>query len=690
MTLENLLPRPKHLTSTPVTFAIDGATRIVLPSSPAASLVETAQGLQTALAEFLGVTLAIVPGTAVLESNAIALAVEDTGTTDEIERQAFNLEITDNRVTIRAASDVGVYYGVQTLIQVARLSGRRWPGVVIEDRPTLPIRGLMLDVSRGRVPTLETLCDLVKTLAHYKFNHLQLYMEHTFLFPRHPEIGANAGALTPEEILTLDAVCREHHIELVPNLQSIGHQQAMLRLPQYVDLAETSWHWSLATSREETFALLDELYGDLLACFSSRWFNVNADEPWDIGLGQSRAMTERDGVGGVYLHYVLRLYELVTRRGHRMMMWADVLKHHPELIGELPEDVLLIDWSYESVTHYETLDALGASGRTFWVSPATSSWTTLFPRMENAVANIRDYVKQGIAAGASGMLLTEWGDGGHYQLPSNSWYLYLWGAEVGWNGGETTRDDFDAAFDRLFLADGSGVVTAALRRLGETTQTEFSWLTTWNTAMALLEEPLPGTLSEIVPMKTVAATRVAADAIDPLLDRVRDATMRSELGFTVAQIRFATDKIETTRAIRTLLTELATHATPTGDGRDRFDSLLSLIRQQRDALPALVAEFEALWLAHSKRSEIRINLDRFAALIAQYNVALDWLEGQRAAYDRGETVDSTLTTYDRGDYAVLHEATRRWLMELVAAVGYEALPPDLQEWLGPVSDIMRD
>jgi hypothetical protein len=52
-------------------------------------------------------------------------------------------------------------------------------------------------------------------------------------------------------------------------------------------------------------------------------------------------------------------------------------------------------------------------------------------------------------------------------------------------------------------------------------------------------------------------------------------------------------------------------------------------------------------------------------------------------YDRGETVDATLTTYDRGNYAVLHEATRRWLMELVAAVGYEALPPDLQEWLGP-------
>ena len=421
MTLELLLPRPHQLTLTSGAFAIDAATTIVLPASPSAALVASAHGLQSALAAFLGIRPAIVPGDDHLGANTIELRPEVTETSDEREQQTYTLDIADECVVIRSASDAGMFYGVQTLIQIAQLSGRQWPGVTIADRPALTIRGLMLDVSRGRVPTLATLCDLVKTLAHYKINHLQLYMEHTFLFPRHPEIGEDAGALTPDEIVTLDAVCRAHHIELVPNLQSIGHQQAMLRLPRYADLAETSWNWSLATTRDETFALLDELYGDLLASFSSNWFNVNADEPWDIGLGQSRAMTDRDGVGRVYLHYVLRLHELVTRRGKRMMMWGDVLKHYPELIGELPEDILLLDWSYESIPHYDTLDALSASGRPFWVCPATSSWTTLFPRMENAVANTHDYVQQGIAAGATGMLLTEWGDGGHYQMPSNTW-----------------------------------------------------------------------------------------------------------------------------------------------------------------------------------------------------------------------------------------------------------------------------
>jgi hypothetical protein len=229
------------------------------------------------------------------------------------------------------------------------------------------------------------------------------------------------------------------------------------------------------------------------------------------------------------------------------------------------------------------------------------------------------------------------------------------------------------------------VVTAALRRLGSTTQTEPDWLTTWNTAMALFEEPLAGTLGEIAPAATVAATREAAEALSPLLDRVLDREIRFDLGLTVAQFLFATEKVETTRALRSLLTELANDATPTEDGRRRFDGILATMRRQRDALPALVQEFEARWLAHSRPSEIRINLDRFAALIAQYDVALTWLDGQRATYERGERVDGTLATYDRGDYAVLHEATRRWLMDLVAIVGYDALPHDLKEWLGPAA-----
>ena len=145
-------------------------------------------------------------------------------------------------------------------------------------------------------------------------------------------------------------------------------------------------------------------------------------------MGQSAALAAEVGKGRVYLGHILRLRELAARYGRRIMLWADVLHSYPELVGELPDDVLLLDWQYEAADHYATTDALGKSGRAFWVCPGTSSWNTLFPRLDNALGNIRNLVRDGLAAGASGMLLTDWGDYGHYQPLSASWYPYLFGA----------------------------------------------------------------------------------------------------------------------------------------------------------------------------------------------------------------------------------------------------------------------
>src|SRR5207247_9241339 len=119
--------------------------------------------------------------------------------------------------------EVGLLYGVQALRQLVRTPGGRLPALTIRDWPVLADRGLMLDVSRGKVPTLATLFALVVGLAAHKYNQLQLYIEHTFHFPRHPEIGAGADPLTAEDILALDEYCRPRHAALVLNLQSFGH-----------------------------------------------------------------------------------------------------------------------------------------------------------------------------------------------------------------------------------------------------------------------------------------------------------------------------------------------------------------------------------------------------------------------------------------------------------------------------------
>ncbi|HET8522058.1 MAG TPA: family 20 glycosylhydrolase, partial [Thermomicrobiales bacterium] len=497
-------------------------------------------------------------------------------------------------------------------------------------------------------------------------------------FPRHPEIGANAGSLTSDDILALDVVCRENHVELVPNLQSLGHQRDLLNLSRYHHLAETPWNWTLAVGQEGTYQLLDELYGDLLPAFSSDWLNVDADEPYDVGRGQSKALTDELGPGRVYLRHIQRLHDLAAKHGKRLMMWADMFWHYPELIGEMPEDILFLDWWYEPKDRYATVDTIAKAGRPFYVCPGTSSWTSFFPRLDNAIHNIRTFVRDGVQAGAAGMLLTDWGDGGHYQPISNSWYPYLWGAECAWTGSATTTEAFDPAFSRLFVGDTSGQVVAAMHRLGNTMKNAPVWPTTWNTPMALWEDPIAGDLAEVVPVEVVTETRAAAENLFAVLDLVRDPAIRADLALSAGLIHFATNKVDMTRRIHQTLAGIASGDLAAEQGTAHLTSLIAALQLQRRIIPAVVAEFEQRWLAHARRSEIQVNLDRFAALLARYDVAIPWLEAQRDACAIGQPVDADLATYDRGDYAVLWQESKRNIENLVDLIGEQVLPPDIQ------------
>jgi hypothetical protein len=486
--------------------------------------------------------------------------------------------------------------------------------------------------------------------------------------------------LTPDDIRALDCHCRELHIELIPNLQSIGHQRPLLRLPEFQRFAETSWNWSFSTSSDEGFALLDSLYGEMMAAFSSDKFNVNADEPWDFGRGQSRERADEIGLGRLYLEHLKRLHGLVDGHGKRMLMWADMFWHYPELVSELPGDILLLDWWYERKPAYDTVSVLKAARREFYVCPATSSWSTLFPRMENAISNIRDFTRAGVAAGASGMVVTDWGDNGHFQPLSNSWHAYLTAADAGWTGAATPMDEVDAAIGRLFLRDKSGKQVAAIRRLGAAMQVAPDWFTSWHSAMALFEDPLVGKIASLSPQSVVEEARDAALALQKLLDGVRDPELRHDLGFVTAAIVFAAEKVETTRSIQTWL-----RATDQAAGSTQPDrvltGLIESLRSQAKRLRSLKHEFELRWLAEARRSEIQQNLDRYEKLGERYAAVIAWLEEQGRRVAAGEPVDAEMATYPRGGYSVLHEATRLQIKELVDIVGIDSIPPDLIPWV---------
>ncbi|MGB6853722.1 MAG: glycoside hydrolase family 20 zincin-like fold domain-containing protein, partial [Thermoanaerobaculia bacterium] len=368
--------------------------------------------------------------------------------------QAYRLRVGPRGAEIDGGDEAGLFHGVCTLVQWLRLNTatedgktriRALPGLEVDDWPDIPARGVMLDVSRNKVPTMETLFGLVDLLAGWKINQLQLYTEHTFAYSGHERVWQGADPFTAQEIRELDRFCRERFIELVPNQNSLGHFHRWLVHDPYRELAECPQGvehpfsdqrepFSLCAVDPKSLVLLEDLYDQLLPSFSSRLLNVGLDETFDLGLGRSAPACNEKGKGRVYLEYLQAIHRLLAARGTRMQFWGDIILEHPELIPELPRDAIPLLWGYEAGHPFaEQSRRFAASGLDYYVCPGTSSWNSLGGRAENALLNLGHAAVAGSQADAAGYLVTDWGDFGHLQPLPVSYLGFMAGAAFSWN-----------------------------------------------------------------------------------------------------------------------------------------------------------------------------------------------------------------------------------------------------------------
>lgn len=475
-----LLPQPRHLTQLAGTIALADHKLIVLDSPAPQSLYFTAKDLQHSLQAQAKVNWQIVAGTAVPAGRiGLTLSVVPQATGHP---QGYQLTISPTGIFIVASTPAGAFYAGQTLRQILTQSQGELPLLQISDWPDFPNRGVMLDVSRDKVPTLETLFKLIDLLASWKFNQLQLYTEHTFAYQQHPEVWAGASPLTGEEILTLDAYCRERFIELVPNQNTFGHMHRWLTLDRYKPLAEcpTGFYWeewggyfdypfSLCPGEPGSLELVRSLMDELLPHFSSHQFNIGGDETIDLGQGASQEMVARRGKGQVYLDFLLKIYREVKARGRTMQFWGDVVLTHPELVPELPRDIIALEWGYEADHPFADHGALfAATGIPFYVCPGTSSWRTIAGRTDNALKNLRNAAENGLKHGAVGYLITDWGDRGHWQPLPVSYLSFAYGAALAWAYKTNHAQDIAQLVSLYAFQDPTGVMGRLAYDLGNT------------------------------------------------------------------------------------------------------------------------------------------------------------------------------------------------------------------------------
>jgi hypothetical protein len=195
--------------------------------------------------------------------------------------------------------------------------------------------------------------------------------------------------------------------------------------------------------------LLSELYDEYLTNFSSPLFNVGCDEPFDLrGPGRSQKQVKELGEGRVYLDTILKLHQLVSERGKKMAFWGDIIINHPELVPEVPQDALVLEWGYEADHPFDAHGAIFAASKIpFCVCPGTSSWNSLGGRTDNMSANILSAAENGLRHNACGLIVCDWGDWGHWQPLGLSFPGFVYAAGASWNLGATRDVDLAAACD---------------------------------------------------------------------------------------------------------------------------------------------------------------------------------------------------------------------------------------------------
>lgn len=418
------------------------------------------------------------------------LPISDDGVPLEIEMgtkpsEAYILELTENKISLRADGPAGAFYGIQTLRQI--FENDEIPCLYIEDKPDFSYRGFYHDITRGRVPKVEAIKKLIDEMAYYKMNSLQLYVEHTFAFAEMADITERTGYLTAEEIKELDDYCYENYIEFVPSIATFGHLYELLQKPEYKELCvledyEPSYHFWVERMRHHTidpinpksFGLVKSLIDQYMPLFRTDKFNICCDETFDLSEGRHKnGDTEK-----LYVDFVLQLISYLKSKGKTVMMWADILLKHPTAIEKLPSDIQFLNWHYGREVNEDAIAVFERLSKTQIVCPGTQSWATFCPWIEHAQINISKVAQLGKKYNALGILNTNWGDYGHPCSMGMCMYPMVFGAAKAWNVDTQNDDKWEQSVDSLLFAHPQAL--ALLRRLDSLQLTEaWSTLTCW-------------------------------------------------------------------------------------------------------------------------------------------------------------------------------------------------------------------
>jgi len=461
----SLIPAPQETNLQEGVVRLDRSWRIVKQVAPGgeASLNRLETGIRELHGlEFKGtseggtITLLIQPGTVIQAPGSVS-------------DQAYRLSLAPSRVEVIGNGAPGLFYGVQSLLQLLRREkGESWvlPAGVIVDWPALPLRFIHWDTKHHQ-DRIETLKRFIDWAAFFKANAIGFEIEDKYEYPRHPVIGA-PGAFTKAQIQELTAYALERYVQLVPQIQAPAHMAYVLKHEEFAHLRADQSNYQICMCNEEALELIQDLYQDLIdATPGVEYFHASTDEVYYAGICsecQKQRPFNDENRSLAWADFVNRMHDWLQEKGRRMLSWVE----YPLLvedIGRLPRG--LINGVITPGNTDQWVTALKVNGIPSLVYSSQQGGELLFPgyfpvdhpyrgvprdgRLDEPARTVQEMIDRGAAL--LGTYAAAWDDSGLHN--ETFWLGWATVTQYGWTPGRPRIEQSVADFMDVFYGPGN-------------------------------------------------------------------------------------------------------------------------------------------------------------------------------------------------------------------------------------------
>lgn len=399
------------------------------------------------------------------------------------QEDGYYLKIDIDGITVHAATPKGVFYALQTLRQIAETE-KKYPFLEIHDEPDFPMRGILYDTTRGRVPTVNGLKKIADFCASLKLNTITLYFEHSFAFSEFSGIVSDEECLTPAELREFVEYCRMLYINVIPSVALFGHQYKLLQNDQYKHLCElenytpTSHYWqermlhhSFDISNPDSFTLVKSFIDQLCDVFPYNIYLPGVDETFDLCKGKNKDKNVIDE----YCMFVDKICSYLNAKGKTALIADDIIQKHNCEFSLKSKNIIFFHWDYSREPGETQFDILQKTGFPHISAPSVWSHSTLVESLFHSEANIPTLIDYAYKHGSMGIINTVWGDYGHFCDFNCTLYGIALGSEKSWNASTEVTSAFELDFSAVVYDEHKMNMVDIIRAANDVSSSSGVW-----------------------------------------------------------------------------------------------------------------------------------------------------------------------------------------------------------------------